>query len=141
MKEMFSREEILQTVHEVLKEFSDDPETSLEGEVEKFVAGEGDPYLLVDSLCEAAKRLAQRKGYQKEVYFHSVILPIDPDAYISGEDIAVVIVNEEGKCLTFKKHKWGDASIAETFPMESVDDAVAMVDELARIILESQSQS
>jgi len=138
---MFTREEVVMTVNEVLREFSDNPNASLEEELDGFVAGVGDPYLLVDSLCEAAKRLAQRKGYQKEVYFHFVILPIDPDAYISGEDIAVVIVNEEGKCLTFKRHKWGDVSIAETFPMESVDDAVAMVDELARIILESQSQS
>jgi hypothetical protein len=108
-------------------------------EVEEFVeSGAENGDVVAETIGYAVKLAAERLGYPKPVHYYWQILPWHPDAYNPDEDIAFILVDDDGKCLTFRKGKFGEARISETFPLRNFDDAVKIVKELAAIVLASK---
>jgi hypothetical protein len=128
---------VKQTLQEAASEIYGDDEIDFEKEVEDFVEFGGENGDLVgETIGYTVKLAAERLGYPKPVYYYWEILPWHPDAY-SGDDIAFIIVDDDGKCLTFKKGKFGEATIAETFPLRNFSDAVEIVKALVEIVMKS----
>jgi hypothetical protein len=126
--------EILQ---EAAVEIYGDEEINFEGEVKDFVEyGSENGDLVGETIGYAVRLAAERLGYPKPVYYYWEILPWHPDAYYD-EDIAYILVDEDGKCLTFRKGEHGEATISVAFKLRSFEDAVEIVKALTEIVLKA----
>jgi hypothetical protein len=127
-------------VKEILQESAleiyGDEEVDFAEEVKSFVEYGGENGDMVgETIGYAVKLAAERLGYPKPVHYYWEILPWHPDAYFD-EDIAYILVDDDGKCLTFRKGEHGEATIAVTFKLQNFEDAVEIVKSLLKIILE-----
>jgi hypothetical protein len=128
---------VKEVLQEAAVEIYGDEEIDFAEEVKSFVEYGGENGDMVgETIGYAVKLAAERLGYPKPVYYYWEILPWHPDAY-NGDDIAFIIVDDDGKCLTFKKDKFGEATIAETFPLRNFSDAVEIVKTLIEIVMKS----
>jgi hypothetical protein len=130
---------VRETLQEAAVEIYGDEEVDFAQEVEEFVeSGAENGDMVAETIGYAVKLAAEKLGYSKPVHYFWHILPWHPDAYSPDEDIAFVIVDDDGKCLTFRKGKFGEARISETFPLRNFDDAVKIVKELTDLVLASK---
>jgi hypothetical protein len=130
---------VKQILQEAAVEIYGDEEIDFSYEVREFVeSGAENGDVVAETIGYAVKLAAEKLGYPKPVHYYWQILPWHPDAYNPDEDIAFVLVDDEGKCLTFRKGKFGEARISETFPLRNFDDAVKIVKELTALVLASK---
>jgi hypothetical protein len=130
---------VRETLQEAAVGIYGDEEVDFAQEVEEFVeSGAENGDVVAETIGYAVKLAAEKLGYPKPVHYYWQILPWHPDAYNPDEDIAFVLVDDEGKCLTFRKGKFGEARISETFPLRNFDDAVKIVKELTTLVLASK---
>jgi len=127
-------------VKEILQEAAvgiyGDEEIDFAEEIKSFVEYGGENGDLVgETIGYAVKLAAERLGYPKPIHYYWEILPWHPDAYFD-EDIAYILVDDDAKCLTFRKGEHGEATIAVTFKLQSFEDAVEIVKALLKIVLE-----
>jgi hypothetical protein len=127
-------------VREILQESAleiyGDEEVDFAEEVRGFVEYGGENGDMVgETIGYAVKLAAERLGYPKPVHYYWEILPWHPDAYFD-EDIAYILVDDDGKCLTFRKGEHGEATISVAFKLQNFEDAVEIVKSLLKIILE-----
>jgi hypothetical protein len=134
-----TEEFVKQILQEAAVEIYGDEEVDFAQEVEGFVeSGAENGDVVAETIGYAVKLAAEKLGYPKPVHYCWQILPWHPDAYNPDEDIAFILVDDEGKCLTFRKGKFGEARISETFPLRNFDDAVKIVKELTALVLASK---
>jgi hypothetical protein len=114
-----------------------DEEVDFAEEVQTFVESGGENG---DLVCEtigcAVKLVAERLGYPKPIHYYWEILPWHPDAYSPDEDVAFILVDDDGKCLTFQRNQFGNVTICERFPLRSFDDAVEIVKSLVQVVFD-----
>ena len=126
-------------VREVLQEAAEEiygDEVDFAEEVKSFVEYGGENGDLVgETIGYAVKLAAERLGYPKPVYYYWEILPWHPDAYFD-EDITYILVDDDARCLTFRKGEFGEATISVAFKLRSFEDAVEIVKALLKIVLE-----
>jgi hypothetical protein len=131
-----TNEFVEQVLREAAVEIYGDEEVDFAQEVQAFVeSGAENGDLVAETIGYAIKLAAERLGYPKPIHYYWQILPWHPDAYSPDEDLAFILVDDDGKCLTFQKGKFGEATISKTFPLRSVDDAVKIVRELSTLVL------
>jgi hypothetical protein len=129
---------VKQVLQESAVEIYGDDGVNFEDEVRTFAEWSGENGdLVAETIGYAVKIAAERLGYPKPIHYYWQILPYHPDAYSPDEDIAFVLVDDDGKCLTFRKGKFGEATIAETFRLQNFDDAVKIVKTLTEIVLKA----
>jgi hypothetical protein len=129
---------VRQILQEAAVEIYGDEEVSFEEEVKSFVEWGGENGDLVgETIGYAVKLAAEKLGYPKPVHYYWEILPWHPDAYAPDEDIAFILVDDDGKCLTFKKGEFGEATISKVFPLRNFDDAVNIVKSLVETVMNS----
>jgi hypothetical protein len=130
---------VRETLREAALEIYGDDEVDFAQEVKGFVeSGAENGDVVAETIGYAVKLAAEKLGYPKPVHYYWQILPWHPDAYNPDEDIAFILVDDDGKCLTFRKGKFGEARISETFPLRNFDDAVKIVKELTALVLASK---
>jgi hypothetical protein len=130
---------VRQILQEAAVEIYGDEEVDFAQEVQEFVeSGAENGDLVAETIGYAVKLAAERLGYPKPIHYYWQILPWHPDAYSPDEDLAFILVDDDGKCLTFHKGKFGEVRISETFPLRNLDDAVKIVKELTAFVLASK---
>ena len=128
---------VRQILQEAAVEIYGDEEISFEEEVRDFVEYGGENGDLVgETIGYAVKLAAERLGYPKPIHYYWEILPWHPDAYFD-EDIAFILVDDDGKCLTFKKGEFGEVTISKVFPLRNFEDAVNIVKSLVETVMNS----
>ena len=137
-KTKLTNEFVEQVLREAAVEIYGDDGVDFGEEIQTFADSGDNGDLVAETIGYAVKLAAERLGYPKPIHYYWQILPWHPDAYNPDEDIAFVIVDDDGKCLTFRKGKFGEARISETFPLRNFDDAVKIVKELTAIVLASK---
>ena len=134
----FTDEFVREVLQEAAEEIYGDEEVDFAEEVKSFVEYGGENGDLVgETIGYAVKLAAERLGYPKPIYYYWEILPWHPDAYSPDEDIAFILVDDDGKCLTFRKGEFGEATISKVFPLRSFDDAVKIVKSLVETVMKS----
>jgi hypothetical protein len=127
---------VRQILREAAVEIYGDEEVCFEEEVKSFAEWSGENGdLVAETIGYAVKLAAEKLGYPKPVHYYWQILPWHPDAYAPDEDIAFILVDDDGKCLTFRKGEFGEATISKVFPLRNLDDAIKIVKELVKIVL------
>jgi hypothetical protein len=130
---------VRETLREAAVEIYGDEEVDLAQEVQEFVeSGAENGGLVAETIGYAVKLAAEKLGYPKPVHYYWQLLPWHPDAYSPDEDIAFILVDDDGKCLTFQKGQFGEVTISETFPLRNFDDAVEIVKKLTALVLASK---
>jgi hypothetical protein len=129
---------IKEVLQEAAVEIYGDDEINFEDEVRTFAEWSGENGdLVAETIGYAVKIAAERLGYPKPIHYYWQILPYHPDAYSPEEDLAFIVVDDDGKCLTFRKGEFGEATIAEVFKLQNFDDAVKIVKTLTEIALKA----
>jgi hypothetical protein len=129
---------VKQVLQEAAVEIYGDDEVNFEEEVRTFAEWSGESGdLVAETIGYAVKMAAEKLGYPKPIHYYWQILPYHPDAYSPDEDIAFILVSDDGKCLTFRKGEFGEATIAEAFRLQNFDDAVKIVKTLTEIVLKA----
>ena len=129
---------VRQVLEEAAVEIYGDEEVSFEEEVKSFAEWSGENGdLVAETIGYAVKLAAEKLGYPKPVHYYWQILPWHPDPYAPDEDIAFILVDDDGKCLTFKKGEFGEATISKVFPLRNFDDAIKIVKSLVEIVMNS----
>jgi hypothetical protein len=134
-KTKLTNEFVEQVLREAAVEIYGDDGVDFGEEIQTFTGSGDNGDLVAETIGYAVKLAAEKLGYPKPVHYYWQILPWHPDAYSPDEDIAFVIVDDDGKCLTFNRDKFGHVTISEHFPLSSFDDAVEIVRTLVEIIM------
>jgi hypothetical protein len=132
-----TREDLVQALRIASKEVYDEvPDMDEEFQV---LWNEGENPLAAEALVSASAILASRlAGRQVYYYWHRIEPPAD--AYEPEENLYIILVSDDGRCLTFQKNP-GYAEIGVSVKVFNWESAVEALETIAKVVSSNLSSN
>ena len=125
-----TREDLMQALRIAAKEIYEEvPDMDEEFQI---LWSEGENPLAAETLASASALLASRLSGRQVYYYWHMIEPT-PDAYVPDENLYIILVSDDGRCLTFQRNP-GYAEIGVSVKVSDWESAVEALETIAKVV-------